>query len=684
MPQIFFSLNDDLRDLLFHMREPIPPNKQIVIVDIDEKSLNQLGQWPWSRSVVAKILENLTDAHAGIIGLDIVFAEEDKSSPHTIASKLNLPLEHLENYDTTLAQAFETTPTVGGYIFTFKKSIKNISPYIPAVFLEKGLQNNTSLLSPQGAILNIPLLQDALYSSGFFNNIPDIDGVIRKIPLIMRYDGMIFPSLVLEMVRIYSGIEIVQVQGDEFGVQEIDFGAFTIPTDHVGRMVINFPKRQNHFRYISAVDIFNNDFDPKEITQKFIFMGTSAIGLSDLRSTPLDSAIAGVEVHATALENILEQTYLYEPADIIVYDLLILSAVIIGLMVIFSFFDFWMLLPMVVILLYGFYKVAFYLLFEWGALINLLFPLFAFILTLLVSISIDYIIEANQRERIKSIFARKVSKSVMDDLINKENQDVLRAREEEVAIFFSDIRGFTQISEKIGSSQKLIALLNRYMTPITQEIAKYEGTVDKFIGDSVMAYWNAPKAIKDYNDKAVKSALSQIELLQTLNETLYQEFGVRLEIGIGLHTGVVTVGEMGSTGRSDYTIIGDNVNLASRLEGLNKLYGTHIIISATIKAYLKESYPLRTLDIVKVKGKEQAIEIFELYLPSQYHPKELQLYSRAITHYKDAKVQEAYNDFLSLQKQYPHTLYQLYITRCEQYLSHPTKAFDVISTMLHK
>jgi adenylate cyclase len=252
IPQTFFSLNNNLRDFLFNIRGELPQNNQIVIIDIDETALKQFGQWPWPRSIVAELINKLSDADAGIIGLDIVFSEPDQTSPHRIASKIKNNTANLDNYDLILAETLSSTPTVGGYVFTFEKNDEDNIPLIPAIIVEKGLKNNNSILQPKGVVLNLDVLQEKFYSSGFFNNIPDEGGMIRRVPLIMRYDGMVYPSLVLEMARIYSGVSKVEIYGDDVGVVKIEFGDFTVPTDHAGRLIVNFRGAGRHFKYIKG------------------------------------------------------------------------------------------------------------------------------------------------------------------------------------------------------------------------------------------------------------------------------------------------------------------------------------------------------------------------------------------------------------------------------------------------
>ena len=541
-------------------------------------------------------------------------------------------------------------------------------------------------MEAKGIVLNIDILQKKLYSSGFFNNIPDEGGMIRRVPLVMRYKDMIYPSLSLEMLRIYSGASKVEITGDIDGVKKIELGNFIIPTDHAGRLIINFRGAGKHFKYISATDILNNNFDTKDIKGKFVLVGTSSLGLFDLRAIPFDTAIPGVEIHANIIDNILKGDLLSEPANIILYDVAIIWGIVFFLLLLFSYVGSWLLLPTALGVVFVLFYSFFYLLFTQGIVLNLLFPLIAFVSTLIVSVSIDYIITSRQRETVKRMFAKKVSTAVMNDLLKHDNEEILKVRDENIAIFFSDIRGFTQISETIGSSQKLVALLNRYMTPMVNAIANREGTVDKFIGDAIMAYWNAPNKVENYADKAVSTALEQIYILKNLNVELQVEFGITLEIGISVHTGLATVGEMGSIGRSDYTVIGDNVNLASRLEGLNKLYGSTIIISKETKNRLTNNYMFRSLDMVRVKGKKEVVEVFEVLSLSEGEKREdeLKRYKNALSMYRTGKITQAHALFKELEEEFSCKLYALYLQRCQEYFDNPKKAFNIITTMLEK
>jgi len=686
LPSTFFSLDNRLKDFMFLIRGELPKNNAIVIVDIDDKSLQKYGQWPWSRDTVAKLLNNIAQHKPGIIGLDIVFSEKDRSSPHLLKNKFkNLPKD-LPNYDALLASTFQNAPIVGGYIFTFgNEHTPKDAPMIPAIIVQRGLKNNQSIFSPNSTILNIPILQDALYSSGFFNNIPDPNGMIRKVPLIMHYDHTYFTSLALEMVRIYSNENRINIAGHSDGVDELSFGGFHIPIDNLGRLFVNFRGPKHHYTYISAADILDNNITSFQLEKKFILVGTSALGLYDLRAIAYDSNIPGVEIHANVIDNLLTGDYLSLPNNHILYNILILWMLIFIMMYIFNQIRSWLTVPFALVLFYSLGYGLFTLMFDYGIILNLLFPLLAFTITLVLSIAIDYIISHKQKEEAKKILGKKVSPSVMNHLIQHADEDLVTPKEVNVTVFFSDIQGFTSISEKLESPDKLIDMLNTYMTPMVESIIKYQGTIDKFIGDAIMAYWNAPLEVENHADKAVSSAIEQIESLSKINNIIYPLYGVNINIGIGLHTGLVTAGDMGAEGRSDYTVIGDNVNLASRIEGLTRHYNVQILISdATYKA-LRSEYNIRPLDIVKVKGKSKAVEIYEVICNTQdISDVELTLYHKALKEFRTAHVVEAHQKFTYLEENYPCVLYAQYTKRCLYFLEHPDEEFSSILKMTNK
>ena len=683
-PKLPLSIDNRLRDFMFNIRGEIEPKSDsVVIIDIDEKSLKTLGQWPWSRDVLSKILYNLNDAKVAIIGFDIVFAEEDRTSPHKIFKKLDIQKENLPNFDLEFAQAIANTPTILGYQFEFadKEFILKSAPAIQTIFIEKNKNiEENFLIKAKGTILNIPILQDSSYSSGFFNNIPDDSGIIRSVPLIISYDDEIYPSLALEALRIGLGIKRVTINYDENGVRNLQLGDFIVPTDRYGRLLINFRGKEKSFKYISALDIYNNSFNKEEIENKIALVGTSAAALMDLRATPFESVFPGVEVHANAIDNIISQDFIYRASWMDGANI-----VIIFILTFFTFFiikkiPIWLTPIFTISFLFISLYYIYYLMFNTGIILNILFPIFSIILSGIISLIIGYFYEIKKKEEIKNKFASKVSKDVMEELLKNIDDNSLKAQNKEVTIFFSDIRGFTNISEKINKPELLIKYLNQYMTPMSEVITKNKGTIDKYIGDAIMAYWNAPFDIENHADKAVTSAIEQLNELKELNKNLEITNQPLIAIGIGITTGIATVGEIGSIGRSDYTIIGDSVNLGSRIESLCKFYDVSLIISEDTKEKLTKDYTFRYLDYVKVKGKENPIKLWEVLVDSNDEIKEeLNIYHEAIELFTNKKIEEAFILFQELNKNYKSKkIYDIYIQRCENFIKN--NYFDNIFT----
>jgi len=420
------------------------------------------------------------------------------------------------------------------------------------------------------------------------------------------------------------------------------------------------------------------------------WLGTSAAGLLDLRSTPFDSVYPGVEVHATAIDNILNQNFLQSPSWIVGVDivdiLLSLSITFVLLLLPGALMSFFFLTLFLVLM----FLLHYYVMMDKGFLLNTFFPLVGISILFVIGESINYFFEMKQKDRIKRKFATKVSAAVVEELIEHADEHLFSVKEKEITILFSDIRDFTSISEQLGSAKMLIQLLNEYMTPMVDIITKYKGTVDKFIGDAIMAYWNAPIDVKNHADKALQSAIEQIFALENLNKKLTQEKKPNIRIGIGINTGVSVVGEMGSTGRSDYTCIGDAVNLASRAEGLCKPYGSSIILSEFTKNALQEKeYLFRELDTVRVKGKKKPITIYEcMGYKNKYwvnfNEENNKIYIQALQHYKNAHFKEALQLFEKLNSLNEEKLYKLYIERCEHYIKHKPENFDGVFTFITK
>ena len=679
-PAFTETINNALIDTAFQYRGNVPADERIVIIDVDEKSLQALGQWPWSRNKIATILQNLTNAGAAIIGLDMVFSEKDKSSPRNIAKELNISSSTLPDYDLILAKTLQNSPTVAGYAFDFDKKLPYAPPQSDAIYIERGKSADT-LQTAKGVIPNIPILQKSAAASGCFNTVPDKDGIIRYVPLLFSYDSSIYPSLAFEMVRLMLSARKVDILYDNNGVTQINLDQLQIPTDSHGKLFVNYRGGKKSYRYLSAVDIYNNNFDQQSINGNIILIGTSAVGLLDLRATPFDNVYPGVEVHANVIDNIINDDMI---ADVTSYNTGITMAVIGGIILITGsilFFTQPLLSMLLLPVLFGTIAYAYYyVMFHKHFLFNFSFPVISMISSIIVFTFLKVYFENRQKTVITQKFAKKVSPQVAKQLLQK-NDDLFAISEEEISIFFSDIRNFTNISESFADPKLLIEYLNTYMSPMSEIIIEEEGTIDKYIGDAIMAYWNAPLRVQNHADKAVTAALKQIKALAKLNKTLQKKEFPPIAIGIGIHTGKAIVGEMGSSGRSDYTVIGDSVNLASRIEGLCKTYGAKILISQTTKNALKGQYRLIEVDRVQVKGKNEAVTLYEVIGFGNFEKEEAQqqkLYAYAKRLYKEARFHEALSLFEKLQHKAPKKLYALYIQRCKEYMKKEIKDFDAI------
>jgi len=700
--------DNQIRDYMFKARGSIPDSNRVVIIDIDEKSMHTLGQWPWPRDKFAHILENLTSAGIGVIGLDVVFAEVDQSNPTKVLKDLGKEYSDVPDFDTILNETISSTPTILGYQFELneKPFLKQEELDIPAIIVEKNkLLGSDLLINAKGTILNHKSLQDSGYSSGFFNNIPDDSGVIRSVPLVIRYDDQLYPSLALEIVRASTGIDTVYVNYSELGIESIQIGTFAIPTDRYGRFIVNFRGPNHTFKYYSALDIYNGNFDPKELEGKVALIGTTAAGLNDLRAIPFESVYPGVEVHANIIDNILTNDFIQIPTWIDGFNIMILFIIVIFTVLLVTYTPLW-INPIVMFTMYGIILFSgYYFLFTKGIVIELFIPILAVTIAAIVATFMDYFFEIRQEQLIKQKFASKVSTEVMENLITDLGDNSLKGMTKEVTVFFSDVRNFTSISESMPNANTLIEFLNEYMNPMTQIIIEQKGTVDKFIGDAIMAYWNAPGDVEDHADKALIATLEQLYKVKELNTKLYKDPRFKhavnmsiqndiplLEIGIGLNTGEVVVGEMGSDSRSDYTIIGDPVNLGSRLESLCKYYGSMCNISGFTKWQLKGNYIFRFLDIVTVKGQTKPVQIWQvidydkddeednLYGVPRYRlDEELFTYHRALDMYQNGNFSDALDIFKELQEWEDKTndkIYKIYISRCKEYLQNPPKDFD--------
>jgi len=668
-------INSKVIDIFFNSRETKNINKNVVVIDIDDKSINEVGQWPWSRNIMANLLQNIIELNPSSIGFRIVFSEEDRTSPSHLYrdSDTNEPLE---NYDETLGLVIEDSevPIILGYNFydTDGNEENHETPYIPAVLKQK--TSKIEFYETSSVFLNIPIIQDSSYSSGFLNTIRDDNGRIVYAPLVMQYKGQLFPSLALEMIRtIYSARE-VNIFKDSKG-NHVKLADIKIPIDNTGSMYVNYMSPKNDFVHISAVDILNKNFNNfllSDIASKIVLVGSNATGISQFTPTPFNTHISAIDMQVNMIENILGNSYLVKPVWENKFN--IIASIIISMLILTSIFygsalsNFLVSLSSAVIS----YFVFKHLFDEYGYMIDTTYVIETIILALTVSIIAHFLQNKYDMINIKGKFASKVSKQVMDDLLDTSNRKGdTSTKRKHITIFFSDIKGFTKITEKIDDPDNLTRFINRYMDAMTKNIMIGKGTVDKFMGDAIMAYWNAPYDVDNHEDMAVSSAIEQIDLLTELNEINIEEEMPVIHIRIGINTGEAFVGEVGGELRSDYTVMGKAVNHTAVLEQVGKYYHADIIISQSTKDGLKEDYIILLMDIIQVDGTSDAFNIYQVVAkgkPDEFLSEQIENFEKAIMLFREAAFDDAiliFRNLLIEEDLLNRKLCETYIQRCE-------------------
>lgn len=705
-PQFLNMLELKIYDNYLRNYHTPPATKVPVIIDLDEKSLSEFGQWPWPRYRVALLMKYLQGYGAMAVASDILFAEEDRTSPLAIKADikrtLNISIDFqgipatLMDYDTLLADNLKTGPFVLGIDF-FSRSREN---YVGAA-----LRHAYELPPVKVAVLSSPdamTPQQALFSSkemigptrklakahprvGFITIAPDPDSVYRRVPLLYSWKDKIYPNLALAALIQASGEENMVLKLSPLGVEAVKFNGIVIPTDKRGQLLINYRGKARTFEYISASDILNKKLPQGALKGKIVFIGTSASGLKDIRAIPLDPSYPGVEAHATIVDNILSQQFISIPdwTDGLEFLAMVIAGLLTTLLLMWARAS-WLILPLIgltCVMWYGsveIYEKQHYF----------VSPMYSYItlaLTFLSLTVIKYWREEHAKKFIHGAFAHYLAPSVISQIMDDPEALSLEGQEKEITIQFSDVRNFTSLSEKLSPTQ-VTNLLHDYLTPMTRIITKHEGTLDKFIGDAVMAFWNAPLDVKCHQEKSLIAALRQQKKLSELNELFIEKYGFTIAVGIGIHSGPVRVGNMGSADLFDYTLIGDNVNLASRLEGLTKYYGQKLVVSQAIKDACGDGdkYHFRILDSVRVKGKKKPVTIYTVYTldEAKKREEELKLYEKAHEMYLGLEFEKARTIFEKIQTMgVEKTLCNLYIGRCNRLLENPPeKGWDGVFT----
>jgi len=620
---------EEIRVRTFDTFQRIDPRvkqvRPVSIVDIDEKSLRKFGQWPWPRTRIADIVANLTKLGAVAIAFDVIFAEPDRLNPDVAADSFrNLDemtrekLRALPSNDEVFADAMRHSRVVLGES-GLTSVMGELDKTLPATGLAMlGEDPQRFMVKFPGLLRNTPILEKAASGRGLLTIDPERDGIIRRVPMIMQAQGETMPFMSFEMLRVVTGTDTIFIKSDRAGIVSVGVKGLQVPTDRNGQLWVHFARNDPSI-YVSAVDVLEGSVPAEKIKGKLVLVGTSAVGLNDIKTTPVSAAMPGVEIHAQVLEAALTKSLLAQPP----YGPLLefAAAILLGILVI-AFEP--MLGPIGLVTVGGLFAslligTSWYFYTQYRLLIDFTYPLLSTTAIYLTLIFTSFVREQKQRRQIRSAFGQYLSPALVEQLAQSPEKLVLGGEEREMTIMFSDIRGYTTISESFKNDPKgLTTLINRFLTPLTNAILARKGTIDKYMGDAIVAFWNAPLDDKEHQLNACEAALDMLERIDGLNkqrEIEAQEGGPAyfpLNVGVGLNTGTCVVGNFGSDVRFDYSVMGDSVNLASRLEGQSKEYGFPIIIGSKTAMAVKEKFAILELDFIMVKGKKEPEVIYAI------------------------------------------------------------------------
>ena len=671
-----------------------PAAAPVIIIDIDEASLQHEGRWPWSRAKIANLVQKLNEAGAAVIGFDILFGEAERNPAQEVLAgldeqsslykQLNLLQKNYDN-DTLLSKTLKESETVLGYLFHYQYQLT--SGLLPKPL---HLNNATDELVSQlvlpimtGYAAPLEVLIEATGNGGFFSLAPDEDGVVRRAAMLARYDNQLYTSLSLEMLRQFMFLETMEVKTSTIaGKQHIEKlyldENLILPTDGNGQLLIPFRGPAETFPYIPAWKLLAGEVDPALIQGALVLVGTSAPGLFDLRATPVASVYPGVEVHANLLAAMLDKQFLQQPSWAAGANLVI--ALIAGLILALALP--W-LTPILQLLISSILSLSVIALTSWlwffeGIVLALAGPLLLIFFLTIFNFVWGFFYESMTRHRLADMFGQYVPPQLVDEMSRHPNEFSFAGESRELSVLFSDIRGFTSLSERL-TADELKQLLNRYFTPVTGVIFDHRGTIDKYIGDLVMAFWGAPIKDADHALHSIQAALAMLKATEEISQVFVSEGLPVISVGIGINSGLMNVGDMGSKYRRAYTVLGDSVNLAARLESATKYYSVSLIVGPRTRELALEHFVWRELDLVTVKGKGVPVNIYQPLCPIEaLTPElaaELALLDEALMAFRTQDFVQAESLFTQLHKAYPDTYqYSQYLERLQLFSQQPPAA----------
>ena len=725
--RVEFDLLHRLENIAYDARliatMPRERDPRIVIVDIDEPSLEAEGRWPWSRNKLATLVDQLFDRYGVfLLGFDVVFAEAEEASGLQVLEvmkaqgALEIPtlraqvaeLEQSLDRDRIFARSLEGRRVVLGYFFTDandRGEAPRVGVLPPPTFPAGTFKGRRiDFLTAEGYGANLQVLQDAAGRAGHFISLPDTDGVVRRVPMLYRHDGAYYGSLSLEVARVYLGVdEITPGFPSESGfgnyskIEWLQLGRKRIPVDDSVRALVPFRGPQGSFPYVSATDVIRGTADADVLRDRIVLLGTTAKGLLDLRATPVAPDFPGVELHANLVSGILGppggeagtgSSLKENPAYtlgaefvLLLVTGLIMALVLPALSPLAAAAVTLALLSAVVAANVAIWQLA-----------NMVFPVASGVVMLLTlflfDMSYGYLVEERGKRKLAGQFSQYIPPELVEELSRNPEAIQVRSENREMTVLFSDVRSFTTISEGLPP-EALSQLMNEYLTPMTEIIFRHRGTIDKYMGDAIMAFWGAPLDDPQHARHAMEAAMAMQKELHDIRVRFKAKGWPEVRAGIGLNTGNMSVGNMGSEFRKAYTVMGDAVNLGSRLEGLTKNYGVELIVNETTAAAVPE-YLYRELDRVRVKGKDHPVTIYEpLGLKENLDREirgELKLYQEALKLYRQEQWDMAELQFLNLQRAHPeHALYEEYVKRIQHFReAPPPPGWDGVFTHMTK
>ncbi len=679
----------------------------IVIVAVDEKSLEEVGRWPWPRDKMAKLIKNISNASPKVIGVDIIFPEKTTSITDTLKKELknsvrsffgisNNKIDSFIKFffkksggvhpaDKALGDAIGRAKNVimGYHFITVKEDVLKIKgdakkrkPILLAPFgVVKGETEYLKKITAYGILESIPVISNKAYTGGFFNVVMDADGTVRRIPTTFHFNGDYYPSFSIELVRRYLDLPYAVLVVSEYGIDGVKLGKTFVPTDENGYIWLKYLGAKRTIPHISAVDVLKGRANMTKFRGAVVIVGVSAVGVGDVQVTPMENIYPGVEIHATAVDNIVTENLFFAPGWIKILNIIIV-------LVFGAIFGFFLLrigpfvgITLTTFIIFGYTLFFRYSILEKNVVITMIYPVAAFLFLYVSVTTTKYFYETKKKRFIQKAFSHYLSPTVIEQLIKDPDRLNLGGTKKNLTVIFTDLAGFSSISEK-STAEEIVELLNEYFTSMTNIILAHSGTVDKFEGDAIMAFFGAPVQTPHHALQAVRAAHDMSITLKGLRIKWENEGKPPLHMRIGINTGSMVVGNMGSVQKMNYTVMGDNVNIAARLEPAGKIYGSEILIGEETKKSVEEEFTVRELDFARVPGREMPVEIYEVVGKKEgideATRRKLQLFYDARKFFLNRDFEGAKSTFEKIVEQYPDDKpSRLYIDRCDKLILSP-------------